>query len=343
MSHNWSTMNDFITQCLKMDVKKKRPSRVQGAWGGGGAQQPRRGGGGTIGQRRLGEKLGDSKNSQFPSGGSSSGRTQSSSSAGHLDANAGVGGLSTTSSKNFVFQQPTDDELFRKPPEEMAIQDEGMHEISLGPTAPARLRFFPQLFEKKEANWIFDDLLKQLPWRQQVNKKEGRDEFMEPRLTAWFGDFPYRYSGVVQHPNPWSPIMTMLKDRVEQLTEHKFNSCLANLYRNDKDSIGWHADDEPLLGKCPVIASLSFGDVRVFELRKKPEPPYERDDYRFSQIIKVPLPHGSLLVMEGATQEDWQHRVPKEYHDRESRVNLTFRTIYPELETRRIDDDNDFV
>jgi len=301
-----------------MDTKKKKPSRVQGSWGGGGggSQQPRRGG--TIGQRRIGERLGESSvNKPKPE---------------HSQSSIGAGRQEVESRTNFVFQQPTDKDLFKKPPEEIAIQDEGMHEISTGPTGPARLRFFPHIFDKKEADWIFDDLVKQLPWRQQVNRKEGREEFLEPRLTAWFGDFPYRYSGVVQEPHPWSPVMTMLRDRVQELTERKFNSCLANYYRNDKDSIGWHSDDEPVLGKLPVIASLSFGDVRVFELRKKPEPPYERDDYRFSQTIKVPLPHGSLLVMEGATQEDWQHRVPKEYHDRDSRINLTFRTILPELD-----------
>ena len=152
---------------------------MQGAWGGrGGGTQPLRRGGGTIGQRRLGEKLGDAKNENGLSGrddsgrGGCSSRTQSSTSTSY--ANAGVGASSSssssTSSSNFVFQQPTNDDLFKKPPEEIAIQDEGLHEISLGPTAPARLRFFPQLFEKKEANWIFEDLLKELPWRQQVNR-----------------------------------------------------------------------------------------------------------------------------------------------------------------------------
>jgi len=308
-----------------MDSRKKRPSRVQGAWGGGGngggGGQARKGG--TIGQRRMGEKLGDHAKSNLQNS------QHTAASKNEKDPSS----IDTeTTAAQFVFQQPTDSDLFKKPPEEIFIQNEGLHEISVGPTGPARLRFFPQLFDKKEADWIFDDLLKQLPWRQQVNRKEGREEFLEPRLTAWFGDFPYRYSGVVQEPNPWSPITTMLKDRIEELTERKFNSCLANFYRNDKDSIGWHSDDEPVLGDQPVIASISFGDVRVFELRKKPEPPYERDDYRFSQIIKVPLPHGSLIVMEGATQEDWQHRVPKEYHDRDPRINLTFRTIFPELD-----------
>lgn len=323
--------------------KSKKPSRVQGAWGGGGGggglHQPRNSG--TIGQRRISEKHASanfvphsSQNSDNRTTGSAvsckKGEDETANNSNTSNSNA----KSNTSNSNFVFHQPTDRELFRKPPEIIAIQEGGVHEISTGPTGPATLRLFPQLFDQKDADWIFDDLMKQLPWRQQVNRKEGREEFVEPRLTAWFGHFPYRYSGVIQEPNPWNPIMSMLKDRVEQLTERQFNSCLANYYRNDKDSIGWHSDDEPVLGKFPVIASLSFGDVRVFEMRKRPQPPDERDDYRFSQIVKVPLPHGSLLVMEGAAQEDWQHRVPKEYHDREPRINLTFRTIFPERDAR---------
>ena len=153
---------------------------MQGAWGGGGGgTQPLRRGGGTIGQRRLGEKLGDARNEngQYMSGrddsgrgGNSNSKTQSSASSPYANAGVGASSSSSSSSKNFVFQQPTNDDFFKKPPEEIAIQDEGLHEISLGPTAPARLRFFPQLFEKKEANWIFEDLLKELPWRQQVNR-----------------------------------------------------------------------------------------------------------------------------------------------------------------------------
>lgn len=317
--------------------KKKKPSRVQGSWGGGGAGTGRggvggRGGGsqlprrsGPIGQRLIGEKLNVANfNSKADIPNSSQISQSPRTSADELERDK---------ESEFVFHQPTDKELFRKPPDVIAIQDEGICEISTGPTGSARLKLFPHIFDKKEADWIFDDLVKLLPWRQQTNKKEGREEFLEPRLTAWFGDFSYKYSGVVQDVTPWSPIVTMLKDRVEELTAMKFNSCLANYYRNDKDSIGWHSDDEPVLGKQPVIASLSFGDVRVFELRKKPEPPDDRDDYRCCQLIKMPLPHGSLLIMEGATQEDWQHRVPKEYHDRQSRINLTFRTIFPDLDT----------
>lgn len=127
----------------------------------------------------------------------------------------------------------------------------------------------------------------------------------------------------------WLPVLWTLKSRIEENTGHTFNSLLCNFYRDEKDSVDWHSDDEPSLGSCPVIASLSFGATRTFEMRKKP-PPEENGDYTYVERVKIPLDHGALLIMEGATQADWQHRVPKEYHSRERRINLTFRTVYPD-------------
>ncbi|MEE6525532.1 hypothetical protein FKM82_025595, partial [Ascaphus truei] len=97
--------------------------------------------------------------------------------------------------------------------------------------------------------------------------------YLEPRLTSWYGEIPYTYSRSTMQPNPhWHPILTMLKDRIEEVTGHTFNSLLCNLYRHDKDSIDWHSDEEHGLGRNPVIASLSFGDTRVFQMRRKPSP-----------------------------------------------------------------------
>lgn len=70
----------------------------------------------------------------------------------------------------------------------------------------------------------------------------------------------------------WHPVLRSLKDQIEENTGHTFNSLLCNLYRNEKDSVDWHSDDEPSLGRCPVIASLSFGATRTFEMRRKPPP-----------------------------------------------------------------------
>ncbi|XP_072474502.1 alpha-ketoglutarate-dependent dioxygenase alkB homolog 3 isoform X6 [Notamacropus eugenii] len=206
---------------------------------------------------------------------------------------------------------------------------EGVYEISTSPTGISRIRLFPNFIESKEADWIFEQLCQDIPWKQRTGIREGIS-YLQPRLTAWYGELPYTYSRITMEPNPqWHPVLTMLKKRIEENTGHTFNSLLCNLYRNDKDSIDWHSDDEPSLGRCPVIASLSLGATRVFEMRKKP-PPEENGDYTYVEKVKIPLDHGTLLMMEGATQADWQHRVPKEYHSKEARANLTFRTVFSE-------------
>ncbi|XP_038664207.1 alpha-ketoglutarate-dependent dioxygenase alkB homolog 3 [Scyliorhinus canicula] len=229
--------------------------------------------------------------------------------------------------RRFVYQNPT--EVQRKIPEERIIDKEGVYEIGSSSTGVSRLHLKPAFVDPKEADWMFEQLHMEIPWQQKSNIREDRS-YQEPRLTAWYGDLPYTYSRSAMKANPhWHPLLTMLKDHIEEVTGYTFNSLLCNLYRNGKDSIDWHSDDEPSLGQKPVIASLSFGDTRNFEMRKKP-PPEEKGDYTYAERIRIPLSHGCLLVMEGETQKDWQHRVPKEYHDRNPRINLTFRTIYPE-------------
>lgn len=120
---------------------------------------------------------------------------------------------------------------------------------------------------------------------------------------------------------------------------------MGNLYRNGHDFVGWHSDDEPSLGPHPTIASISLGDTRIFEMRKKPPKGDVRksiytyilytirmsfcDFQKHHDFVKIPLACGSLLIMEDCTQYDWQHRIPREYHDREARINLTFRVIMP--------------
>lgn len=232
--------------------------------------------------------------------------------------------------KQFVYKEPT--EVVRKIPEPRIIDKPGTYEISTSASGVSRLRLFPSFIEPKEAEWMFEQLYRENPWRQKSNV--GPDgPYQEPRLTCWYGEVPYTYSKSTMQANPhWHPLLTMLKDRIEEVTAYSFNSLLCNLYRHDKDSIDWHSDDEPDLGKNPTIASLSFGETRVFQMRKKP-PPEEQGDYTYVERIHVPLDGGTLLIMEGATQSDWQHRVPKEYHDRRPRINLTFRTMFPVTKT----------
>ncbi|XP_029409873.1 alpha-ketoglutarate-dependent dioxygenase alkB homolog 3 isoform X5 [Nannospalax galili] len=225
--------------------------------------------------------------------------------------------------------RPLLNQVVRTAPEPRVINREGVFEISLAPTGISRVCLYPGFIDLKEADWILEQLCRDIPWKQRMGIRENIT-YPQPRLTAWYGELPYTYSRITMEPNPhWHPVLSTLKSRLEENTGHTFNSLLCNLYRDEKDSVDWHSDDEPSLGRYPVIASLSFGATRTFEMRKKP-PPEENGDYTYVERVKIPLDHGTLLIMEGATQADWQHRVPKEYHSRESRVNLTFRTIYPD-------------
>ncbi|XP_051916477.1 alpha-ketoglutarate-dependent dioxygenase alkB homolog 3 [Hippocampus zosterae] len=239
-------------------------------------------------------------------------------------------------SANFEFHQPI--KPVRDVPPEKVIDQAGDYEISHEPSGVSRLRLVPSFLPADKADWIFSKLLAELPWSQKTNVRQG-EAYAEPRLTCWFGELPYTYARSTMAANTkWHPLLLNLRRAVSEASGvgggERFNSLLCNLYRDGHDSIGWHSDDEASLGPQPVIASLSLGDSRVFSLRKKPRPE-ENGDYTYAERIKVPLGHGALLLMEGATQDDWQHQVAKEYHDRGPRINLTFRSIFPEPQGHR--------
>jgi alkylated DNA repair dioxygenase AlkB len=169
-----------------------------------------------------------------------------------------------------------------------------------------------------EADAHLTTLLATIPWEQTRITLFGKSVPV-PRLTAWHGDpgASYRYSGVTVEPRPWTPELLALRQSVAAAAGVAFNSVLLNLYRDERDSVAWHADDEPELGVNPVIASVSLGAARRFQLR--------HNDTK--EVRTLELPHGSLLVMAGPTQHRWKHRVPKETSPRGPRVNLTFRVI----------------
>ncbi|KAM7165392.1 alpha-ketoglutarate-dependent dioxygenase alkB homolog 3 isoform 1-T3 [Macrochelys suwanniensis] len=175
--------------------------------------------------------------------------------------------------RQFVFKEPA--EVERKAPEPRVIDEQGLHEISTLPTGVSRVHLIPGFIDSKQADWMFEQLLQEIPWRQRTHLRQDLS-YKEPRLTSWYGELPYTYSKLTMQPNPnWHPLLTMLKEHIEKATGHTFNSLLCNLYRNEKDSVDWHSDDEPSLGRNPVIASLSFGATRIFEMRKKPPPPQQ--------------------------------------------------------------------
>jgi alkylated DNA repair dioxygenase AlkB len=165
---------------------------------------------------------------------------------------------------------------------------------------------------------ILQRLLDETPWRSETILMWGK-EYVSPRLVAWYGDegTTYFYSGIQHHPLAWTPLLADLKARVESATSERFDSVLVNFYRNERDSVAMHADDEKELGAEPVIASLSVGETRTFVMRHKTD--------RSQKMRKLVLESGSLLLMQGPTQRCWQHGVPKERSACGPRVNLTFR------------------
>jgi alkylated DNA repair dioxygenase AlkB len=143
----------------------------------------------------------------------------------------------------------------------------------------------------------------------------------EPRLTVWFGDpgCAYTYSGLTLEPTPWSPAALEVKAICDDVAGVVFNSCLLNLYRDGRDSVDWHADDEPELGRRPTIASVTLGAERRFVLRHSAT----------RERVEVVPPHGSVLVMSGDSQHRWRHQVPKTAKPVGVRINLTYRVVRP--------------
>lgn len=182
----------------------------------------------------------------------------------------------------------------------------------------ADIRYLPAAFTPAEADELFADLRDGIGWRQEEVVIFGRARLV-PRLVAWHGDpgARYTYSGVAHEPLPWTPVLQAVRSRVESLSGHRYNSVLLNLYRDGRDGMGWHADDEPELGRDPVIASVSLGAARRFRLRHR----------RRRETVPLDLGHGSLLLMQGPTQHHWMHAVPKTSRPVGERINLTFRQV----------------
>ena len=169
------------------------------------------------------------------------------------------------------------------------------------PIQDGELIYDPHFFSELESNLHFQKLEKNIDWKQESIKIFGKT-IPQPRLTAWYGDpgKSYTYSGLTWTPNNWNDVLKPIKAKVEKASDTTFNSVLLNLYRNGKDSMGWHSDDEPELGKNPIIASLSFGQKRVFHLKHRLNKEIPK--------VKLELTHGSLLIMAGSTQHFWQHQ-----------------------------------
>jgi alkylated DNA repair dioxygenase AlkB len=194
---------------------------------------------------------------------------------------------------------------------------------SLPPNLPdADVRLWRQALRPAEADAVLAVLRSRIDWQQEDIVIFGERRRV-PRLVAWHGDpgTAYTYSGTAHEPLPWTPELQGVRHLVEAVTGHRYNSVLLNLYRDGRDGMGWHADDEPELGHEPVIASVSLGATRRFKLRHRGSR---------SAAGTLDLAHGDLLLMAGATQHHYLHAVPKTARPAGVRVNLTFRWVRPD-------------
>lgn len=180
------------------------------------------------------------------------------------------------------------------------------------------IEYYPHFFSLHEADFLLPKFIKEIPWKAEQIKIFGK-EVLQPRLTAWYGDATavYTYSGLTNFPLPWTPDLSEIRDRISAQVQAPFNSVLLNYYRGGSDYMGWHSDDERELGTRPVIASVTFGQIRRFQLRHR----------MTKELITMELGHGSLLVMKGNMQSGWVHRVAPTAKAVGPRINLTFRKI----------------
>ncbi len=182
----------------------------------------------------------------------------------------------------------------------------------------AEIEYHPSLFNSDKTKSLFELLKNEIPWQQDEIVVYGK-KFLQPRLTSLYGNEgkPYGYSNIIMQPNRWNPLLMFIKNEVETVCNENFTTVLLNYYRDGRDSNGWHADNEKELGRNPIIASVSFGAERIFQLKHNIT----------NQRQNIHLEDGSLLVMKGATQHFWKHQIPKSSKEIGARINLTFRIV----------------
>ena len=179
--------------------------------------------------------------------------------------------------------------------------------------------YIPGLFGPEESEYLINKFINETQWKQPVVKMYDK-ELLTPRLIAWFGNTEPGSELLHKIPDarPWTGELLIIKDKVERLAGTQFNSVLLNYYRNGNDSVAWHSDKESAAGTKTVVASVSFGQVRNFDIRSKQD---------HSEKYSITLQDGSYLLMKAGLQDRWEHRVAKSSKFMKARVNLTFRLI----------------
>jgi len=181
------------------------------------------------------------------------------------------------------------------------------------------LEYLPNIIDDELGNQLMERFIAETPWTQKIVTMYDK-QVITPRLSAWYADAEtYDYTSIRKSsPNLWTPELLMIKGIVEPIAGVTFNSVLLNYYRDGNDSVAWHSDNEKALGSHPTIASVTFGQVRSFDIRNKAD---------HSEKYSVRLEHGSLLLMKGDLQAKWDHRIAKSTRAMKPRLNLTFRVV----------------
>ena len=181
-----------------------------------------------------------------------------------------------------------------------------------------KVRIEKDFFNQIYSNELLKKLISDLPWESMTIKMFGKD-IRIPRLQCWIGDkgCDYKYSGKKLNRRDWTTDLIMIREKIYKELNIDFNSVLVNYYRDGKDSMGWHSDDERELGPNPTIASISFGSERDLVFRNKIN----------KKILTIPQTHGCLILIDGKTQKNWQHAIKKTRKVIGPRINLTFRNI----------------
>ncbi|WP_452229891.1 alpha-ketoglutarate-dependent dioxygenase AlkB family protein [Lacinutrix sp. MEBiC02404] len=184
----------------------------------------------------------------------------------------------------------------------------------------AAITLFENFFSEEESDRLYNSLLKNTNWEQDQMTIYGKQIDL-PRLTAWYGatNENVSYAENNSKMQPWNTDLLFIKNRIEQNVNIKFTRCLLNYYRDGKDSVDWHQDYDANQRENTVIGSVTFGETRPFQLKHATRKDLKR--------IDIPLKHGSLLLMQGATQDNWKHKIPKTTKKIRPRINLTFRWV----------------
>ena len=184
--------------------------------------------------------------------------------------------------------------------------------------ARGKVIYFPNFLNDDESIYYFNVLMNSIDFRQHEIKIFGKTH-KTPRLESFHAkeNRSYTYSGNQLDSNPFTEELNLLCQRIEKATNSEFNCVLINLYRNGFDSNGWHADNEKELGLNPIIASLSLGATRRFDLKHN----------ETSKKFSIDLHSGDLLWMDNQIQNFYKHQIAKTKRVLEPRINLTFRLI----------------